>query len=376
MDEATQLCPPGRGHDRTFQVHDAGPPRGKRPRLLDEVRKAIRTRHYSPQTEKADVYWIRLHIRFHGGRHPRQMCEDEIAAFLTDLAVHRRVAASTQNQALSALLFLYTNVLHLDLKHLDRIVRAKRPRRLPVVLTREEVARALDCLRGVYWLVGAMLYGSGLRIQECLRLRVKDLDLSCLEVTVRDGKGRKDRRTTLAAELVDPLRRHLTQVRRQHQEDLAQGAGYVELPHALASKYPNAAREWIWQWVFPATRTYYARDAGQNRRHHLHQSAVQRSIREARLRSGIPKNLSSHTFRHSFATHMLEDGYDIRTIQELLGHKSVATTMIYTHVLNRGGLGVRSPLDRKMPRMDRNQGDKGQDQDPDQNQDRGPDQTP
>ncbi len=314
-------------------------------RLLDLVRHAIRIRHYSRRTEEAYVGWTRRFILFHGKRHPREMGEAEVTTFLSSLAVERRVSAATQNQALSALLFLYEHVLGCELDWLDRIVRAKTPRRLPVVLTRDEVRAVLDQLDGVPRLVGTMLYGSGLRLLEGLQLRIKDVDFGRGEITVCGGKGGRDRRTVLPGRLGESLIRHLELVRRQHGEDVARGAGWVELPGALARKYPNAAHEWGWQWVFPATRHYLDRLTGQRRRHHLHETVMQRAVRTAVLRAGITKPASCHSFRHAFATHLLESGYDIRTVQELLGHKDVTTTMIYTHVLNRGGLGVRSPAD-------------------------------
>jgi integron integrase len=317
-----------------------------KPRLLDQVRLAIRTRHYSRRTEEAYVGWIRRFILFHDKRHPGTMGEEEVSRFLTHLAVDRKVSAITQTQALSAILFLYREVLRLELGWLQNIVRAKPPKRLPVVLTRDEVRTLLRELDGPIWLVATLLYGSGLRLLEGLRVRVKDIDFGAHQITVRSGKGQKDRVTMLPAALKDPLLRHLESVRLQHQQDLARDAGWVELPLALARKYPNSGREWPWQWVFPATRTYIDASTRQRRRHHLHESVLQRAVHDAVRRAGIAKPASCHTFRHSFATHLLEDGYDIRTVQELLGHRDVATTMIYTHVLNRGASGVRSPLDR------------------------------
>jgi len=316
------------------------------PRLLDRVRIAIRTRHLRPRTEEAYVFWIRRFILFHRKRHPADMAAPEATAFLSSLAVDGHVAASTQNQALCALLFLYRHVLGTELPWLDDLVRAKRPARLPVVLTCEEVAAVLQHVHGVKRLAAALLYGSGLRLLECLRLRVKDVDFARNEIIVRAGKGDRDRRTMLPVALKDALERYVETVRRQHQRDLVADAGWVALPHALGRKYPNAGREWGWQWVFPATRIYVDAESGQQRRHHLHESVLQRAVREAVLRAGIPKHAGCHTFRHSFATHLLEDGYDIRTIQELLGHRDVRTTMVYTHVLNRGGRGVTSPVDR------------------------------
>ena len=284
-------------------------------------------------------------ILFHGKRHPAEMGPAEITHFLTSLAVNEKVAASTQNQALSALLFLYRAVLEQDLPWIDGVVRAKRPERLPVVLTRDEVRAVLKQLVGEPCLMGLLLYGAGLRLLECARLRVKDVDFASNQIVVRDGKGHKDRVTMLPAAVKSRLARHLEVVRRQHQLDLERGAGWVELPDALTRKYPNAGREWPWQWVFPATRTYVDRVTGQRRRHHLHESVLQRAVKDAVRRAGITKPASCHTFRHSFATHLLEDGHDIRTVQELLGHSDVSTTMIYTHVLNQGPSGVRSPLD-------------------------------
>jgi integron integrase len=272
----------------------------------------------------------------------------EVTLFLTFLAVERRVAASTQNQALAALLFLYRVVLDQNLPWLDEVVRARRPEHLPVVLTRDEVRAILQHLNGVPRLLALLFYGAGLRLLEGARLRVQDIDFGANLIVVRNGKGAKDRVTMLPAAVKEDLTRHLDAVQRLHGRDLARGAGWVELPDALARKYPNAGREWGWQWVFPATRFYFDRETGQRRRHHLHETVIQRAVREARRRSGIAKHAKPHTFRHSFATHLLEDGYDIRTLQDLLGHRDVATTMIYTHVLNRGPAAVRSPADRML----------------------------
>jgi len=330
-------------------VRDGGPPHDEAgeqpPRLRECIRRTARLRHLSPRTEKAYVGWIRRFILFHGKRHPREMGGREVTAFLTHLAVERSVAASTQNQALSALLFLYRDVLGIDLPWMDEIARAKRSRRLPVVLSRAEVARLLKHLEGTCRLMALLLYGSGLRLLECARLRVKDVDFERRMLIVRAGKGNRDRRAPLPETAVQPLRDQLARARAIHEGDLEQGAGWVELPSALAEKYPRAGREWSWQWVFPATRTYRDRKSGQRRRHHLHESVLQRAVKQAVRDAGIAKKATCHTLRHSFATHLLEDGSDIRTIQELLGHRSVATTMIYTHVLDRGGLGVRSPAD-------------------------------
>ena len=274
------------------------------------------------------------------------MGEGEITGFLSSLAVTSRVSASTQNQALSAILFLYREVLRVQVPWLEGVVRAKASPRLPVVLTREEVRAILDRMDGTPAVMARLMYGAGLRLLECCRLRVKDVDFGANQITVRSGKGDRDRRTVLPASLRDPLRMHLDDVHRLHEEGLRRGAGWVELPGALARKYPRAGREWPWQWVFPATRPYSHAPTGQRRRHHLHESVIQREFRQAVLLSGIPKHATCHSLRHSFATHLLEDGYDIRTIQELLGHRDVTTTMIYTHVLNRGGRGVLSPADR------------------------------
>ncbi len=312
---------------------------------MDAVRAAIRMRHYSRGTEKAYLRWIRRFIIYHGKRHPSEMGEEEATAFLSSLAVRHQVSASTQNQALAAILFLYRDVLRLELSWLNRITRAKRPAPLPVVLTREEVRSILAVLDGVPWLVATLLYGSGLRLLECLRLRVKDIEFGDNRITVRSGKGNKDRVTVLPSLVRAPLSVHVLKKRDLHRQDLRRGAGWVELPYALARKYPSAGTEWAWQWVFPATRIYFHRETGQKRRHHLHESAVGRAVQNAVRKAGVTKPASCHTFRHSFATHLLEDGYDIRTVQELLGHRDVRTTMIYTHVLNRGPGAVRSPAD-------------------------------
>jgi integron integrase len=316
------------------------------PRLLDRVREALRRKHYSLRTEEAYLSWIKRFILFHNTRHPREMGLDEIQAFLTSLAVEQQVAASTQNQALSALLFLYNEVLELPLEGPVQAVRAKPSQHLPTVLSRDEVGRVLDALTGVHQLMAKLLYGSGLRLMECARLRVKDLDFAQRQVVVRDGKGSKDRLTPLPERLVVPLEAQLRHVHLLHKEDLRAGYGAVVLPAAFERKAANASQEWIWQYVFPATQRSIDPRTQLERRHHLDESGLQKAVKRAATLADIPKRVTCHTFRHSFATHLLEDGYDIRTVQELLGHRDVATTMIYTHVLNRGGRGVRSPLDR------------------------------
>jgi integron integrase len=319
------------------------------PTLIDRVRQAIRARHYSRRTEAAYLGWVHRYVAFHRGRPFEALGAADVSRFLSTLATVGRVAASTQNQAFSALLFLYREVLNQKLAGLDDVVRAKRPVRLPQVLSRDEVASVLQHMRGTTWLMASLMYGAGLRVLECVRLRVKDVDLARTEIIVRDGKGRKDRVTVLPLRLVPALRTHLGRVRQRYDIDLTEGGGFVALPDALERKYCSASREWAWQWIFPATRSYVDRGTAARRRHHLHESALQRSFKEAVLRAGLAKPASCHTLRHSFATHLLEDGYDIRTIQELLGHNDVATTMIYTHVLNRGGRGVRSPFDAMPP---------------------------
>ncbi len=315
-------------------------------RLLERVRGEIRARHYSRRTEEAYVHWIRRFIVFHGRRHPQELGAPEIAAFVTSLAVDQHVAASTQNQALSGVLFLYRDVLHQDVGVVALLPRARTPAKVPVVLSPTEVRQVLDKLTGVPRIVATLLYGAGLRLQECLELRVKDLDFERREITVRRGKGQKDRRVMLPDALREVLERHLEEVRRLHHTDLAAGFGRVVLPGALDRKYPHAPRDWSWQFVFPAGRICRDERFGAPTRFHLHESVVQRAVTEAGRKAGLAKRVGCHTFRHSFATHLLESGSDIRTVQELLGHADVSTTMIYTHVLNRGGLGVKSPLDR------------------------------
>jgi integron integrase len=318
------------------------------PTLLDRVRQAIRLRHYSPRTEHAYVSWIRRFIVFHGKRHPRELGAREVTAYISSLAT-RGVSASTQNQALSAVLFLFQVVLGQRLPWMNDIVRAQRPARLPVVLSREEVSSLLSRLRGPVWLMASLMYGAGLRLLECAELRVKDIHFDRNELTIRDGKGGKDRVTMLPGALKKPLLDHVARVKVQHESDLAAGRGTVALPGSLRVKYPNVPSEWAWQWVFPATRVYVDRSTGERRRHHLHESVLQRAVKEAVRSAGISRPATCHSLRHSFATHLLENGYDIRTIQELLGHRDVSTTMIYTHVLHQGGRGVRSPLDQLGP---------------------------
>jgi integron integrase len=322
-------------------THITPPPR----KLLDLVRDALRVKHYSIRTEDAYVDWARRFILFHHKRHPAEMGAPEVNAFLTYLAVEQHVAASTQNQALSALLFLYRSILQRDITAGVAPVRAKQSRRLPTVLSRDEARRVLSQLAPPCQLMAQLMYGSGLRIMECVRLRVKDLDFDHAQITVRDGKGQQDRYTLLPQSPIPALHQHLAQVRQLHQLDLAAGLGAVYLPFALAEKYPHANREWIWQYVFPAPRISEDPRAHVQRRHHFSEDSVQNAIKDATRLAGIDKRVSCHTFRHSFATHLLQAGYDIRTVQELLGHKDVKTTMIYTHVINRGGLAVKSPLD-------------------------------
>ena len=318
---------------------------GNQPRLLDQVREVIRMRHYSIRTEQAYVQWIRRFILFNGKRHPREMGAAELTAFLSDLATRHHVAASTQNQALNAVLFLYRDVLKIDLPWLDEVQRAKKPQHLPVVFTREEVKALLAQLQGTTWLMAMLTYGSGLRLLECLRLRVKDVDFHYKQLLIRDAKGQKDRVTMLPNSLIEPIRTHLVRVRQLHEIDLRDGFGCVHLPHALAVKYPAADREWGWQYVFPSSRRSIDPRSRIERRHHAPEDALQRAVKQAIRKAAIVKPGSVHTLRHSFATHLLESGYDIRTVQELLGHADVKTTMIYTHVLNRGGRGVVSPVD-------------------------------
>ena len=316
------------------------------PKLLDQVRARCRRLNYSVRTERAYLGWIRRFVLANGKRHPRDLGAQEIEMFLTDLAVRGNVAASTQNQALSALLFLYREVLGLDLPWMEGVTRAKRPQRLPVVLSRAEVERLLTMIDGEVWLMAALLYGTGMRLMECMRLRVKDIDFERRQITVRDGKGAKDRQVPLPDSVRDRLKSAVERVRILHEQDLVAGNGTVWLPHALSRKYPNAEREFAWQYVFPARSLSIDPRSGAKRRHHVDEAVLQRAIKVARTRAGIDKPVTPHVLRHSFATHLLEFGADLRTIQALLGHKDVATTQIYTHVLNRGAGGVLSPLDR------------------------------
>ena len=317
-----------------------------RPRLLDRVRDAIARRHYSRRTEETYVHWIKRFIHFHGMRHPRELGETEVTAFLNHLARDRDVAASTQNQALSALLFLYKEALNQPLAWLDGLERAKRPARLPTVLSVAEVRRLLAKIDGSRWLMASLLYGAGLRLRECLKLRVKDVDFDYRQILVRDGKGGKDRVTMLPESVIEPLKAHLVRVKALHDEDLADGFGDVELPDAISRKYPRAPYEWGWKFIFPSHKLSADPRTGAIRRHHVYENYLIRAVKRATRAAGITKHVSCHTLRHSFATHLLQSGSDIRTVQELLGHSDVSTTMIYTHVLNKGGRGVKSPLDR------------------------------
>ena len=316
------------------------------PLLYDRAVQVLKVRHYSPRTADSYLGWIRRYVEFHAGRHPRELDEQDVNAFVSDLATRLNVAAATQNQALAAVLFLYKEVLEQPLERVEGITRARKPKRLPVVLSPREAWQMLEAIPGTPKLVCMLQYGSGLRLMEALQLRVKDLDFDRGEVLVRDPKGKRDRVTMLPRSVHEALRAHLRDVFSQHRADVAAGLGRVPLPTALKRKFPNADRDWPWQWVFPARSHYTDRETGVQHRHHLHESVVQKAVRTAALNIGIPKRVTTHTFRHSFATHLLLANYDMRTIQELLGHQSVKTTMIYTHVLNRGGHGVVSPLDQ------------------------------
>lgn len=322
------------------------PPASSPPKLLDQVRDKIRVKHYSIRTETQYLQWIKRFILFHGKHHPQDMGAVEVEAFLTYLAVEGSVSSSTQNQALSALLFLYREVMGIDLPWMDTMVRAKKPQRLPTVLTRAEVAQVLERMDGGYGLMARLLYGTGMRLMECVRLRVKDIDFAQREILIRDGKGAKDRVTMLPDVLVLPLQEHLAKRKLLYGDDLAKEMAEVFLPDALARKYPNAATEWVWQYVFSSGSYSVDPRSGRSRRHHIDEKLLQRAVKRAVIASGVAKPATPHTFRHSFATHLLESGYDIRTVQELLGHSDVSTTMIYTHVLNKGGRGVVSPIDR------------------------------
>jgi integron integrase len=319
--------------------------RKSKPKLLDQLRESLRARHYSRRTEQTYCNWVKRFIHFHNVRHPGEMAETEINAFLTHLAVKEKVSASTQNQALSGLLFLYRHVIGRELGDLGDVIRARKPKRLPVVMTREEVKAVLANMEGDKWLMASLMYGSGLRLMECLRLRVQDIDFPRNEIDVRDGKGSKDRITMLPESLKAPLKDHLNQVRVIHRKDLDDGLGRVPMPSALDRKYRNASTDWRWQWVFPQENRWTNAQTKEQGRYHIDASLVQRAVRDAATKAGLTKRATCHTFRHSFATHLLEGGYDIRTVQELLGHNDVKTTMIYTHVLNRGPAGVRSPVD-------------------------------
>ena len=314
-------------------------------RLMDRMHQGLRARHYSPRTEDTYCNWVRRFIFFHKKKHPAQMAEAEVNAFVSHLAVEAHVSASTQTQALSAIIFLYKRVLGIDLGSLEDIIRARKPRILPVVLTREEVRAVLDLLDGQNRLIAHLMYGTGLRLSECLGLRVQDIDFQTHTIIVRDGKGEQDRVTMLPRKLKELLVVHLERIRRIHERDLLEGWGRVVMPYALDRKYPNAAAEWRWQFIFPQERRWTAPVTGNQGRHHVDETIVQRAVRQAVVRTGMTKRATTHSFRHAFATHLLEDGYDIRTVQELLGHKSVKTTMIYTHVLNRGPGAIRSPAD-------------------------------
>ncbi len=319
---------------------------GNKPKLLDQVRDVIRRKHYSIRTEQAYLDWIKRFIIYHNKRHPAEMAETEVAEFLTHLARDLDVSPSTQNQALSALLFLYKQVLQQEIGWLEKVERAKKSPKLPVVLSRAEVKRVFAHLHGTPKLMAGLLYGSGLRLMECVRLRIKDVDFELAQITVRDGKGGKDRVTMLPLNLAEPLQRHLVRVKAQHEQDLADGFGRVHLPFALSRKYPNAAREWAWQYVFSSSRISIDPRSGKKQRHHIAEGILQTALKRAVDAAGIVKRANCHSLRHSFATHLLSKGhYDIRTVQELLGHKDVSTTMIYTHVLNKPGIGVKSPLD-------------------------------
>ena len=330
---------------RAVSPLSAGVPDCPKPKLLDQLRESLRSRHYSRRTEQTYCQWVKRFIFFHHVRHPAEMAEPEMNQFLTHLAVKEHVSASTQNQALSALLFLYRYVLNREIGDLGEVIRARKPIRVPIVMTREEVKAVLNHLTGDKWLMASLMYGAGLRLMECLRLRVQDVDFGRNEITIRDGKGAKDRMTMLPESLKSPLQDHLQKVKKIHKKDLAEGWGRVKMPDALDRKYPNAPSDWRWKWVFPQEKRWKNLKTGEEGRHHADESLVQKAVKDSVVKAGLIKRGTCHTFRHSFATHLLEGGYDIRTVQELLGHKDVKTTMIYTHVLNRGPTGVRSPVD-------------------------------
>jgi integron integrase len=341
--ETLRVVPPALSQTRVFETAPSPP------KLLDRVRWHLRVKHYSLRTEQIYIDWIRRFILFHGKRHPETMGEEEIAAFLSHLAIDQHVAAATQNQAFSALLFLFQKVFDRKLNFIAGVERVRRPAKLPVVFTRNEARAVIAYLSDDYRLMTELLYGSGLRLMEVLRLRVKDVDFGYNQITVRDGKGMRERITLLPVQLKQSLRSQLERVKLIHLRDLARGGGAAYLPHGLRRKYPNAARDWRWQYVFPAAKPSIDPRSGETRRHHVGEKNLQNAVKQAVLAAGVAKAASCHTFRHSFATHLIESGYDIRTVQELLGHKDVSTTMIYTHVLNKPGLGVRSPLDENPP---------------------------
>ncbi|HDQ03767.1 MAG TPA: integron integrase [Deltaproteobacteria bacterium] len=321
------------------------PTTANKPKLLDQLSQAMRSRHYSRKTEATYIHWIKRFIFFHNVRHPKDMAEPEINAFLTNLAVKEHVSASTQNQPLCAIIFLYKYALDRKIGDIGEVIRARKPVRLPVVITKSEVKAVLENLKDNKWIIAYLMYGAGLRLMECLRLRIQDLDFSKNQILVRSGKGDKDRITMFPESVKKPLIEHLKKVKKIHESDIANGFGRVLLPEALARKYPNASKEWSWQWVFPQNTLWHNKKTGEHGRHHIHETIIQKLVKDAVVKAGLVKRATCHTFRHSFATHLLEDGYDIRTVQELLGHKDLKTTMIYTHALNKGPSAVRSPAD-------------------------------
>jgi integron integrase len=329
----------------TIGVVIPAPTIDKKPKLLTQLSQAMRSRHYSRSTEVTYIQWVKRFIFFHHVRHPQEMAEPEINAFLTHLAVKEHVSASTQNQALCAIIFLYKYVLNRKIGDIGEVIRARQSRHVPAVMTKAEVKAVLDNLSGDKWIIAYLMYGAGLRLMECLRLRVQDLDFNQNQITIRDGKGDKDRMTMFPESVKKTLVEHLSKVKKIHESDIAKGFGRVLMPNALARKYPNASKEWRWQWVFPQNTLWHNVKTGEYGRHHIHESLIQKSVKDAVTKAGLVKRATCHTFRHSFATHLLEDGYDIRTVQELLGHKDLKTTMIYTHVLNKGPSAVKSPAD-------------------------------